>query len=277
MGLLSKVFGGSSSTTSQKQDPATVWGTQTPYLQGLYQRAQNASLGLGAGGYGAQPVQGQGYQPPIYQQQRRYGSGPLGHLQMQRQQPVQQQVAAQPGVGMPGSGMAGEDPLSALGVNLTQQGQGMLGQLGMLGQVGNPFAMGQIGQLGQGLGRLFQQSIAPTINSQFAGGGTLGGSRQALGLGQAAEGIGQSFTSGAMDILGNSANLALQANQAGLGRAGGCVQRWQHGRLRQPAGAGRRLLGGPTVLGGGGTGSGRDSTPDKGLLGRRLALVRGRG
>lgn len=264
MGLFSKVFGGSSSTSSTKQDPATVWGTQTPYLQGLYQRAQNASLGLGSGGYGAQPVQGQGYQPPIYQQQRRMPTS-VRDMGLYRQQIQQQQQ--QPGIGQPPA-MVGEDPLTALGNNLTGQGLGMLGQLGMMGQVGNPFAMGQIGQLGQGLGRLFSQSIAPTINSQFAGGGTLGGSRQALGLGQAAEGIGQSFTSGALDILGNSSQLALQANQAGLGGLGDVFSAGNMGVFGSlPGLAG--LLGGPTVLGGGGTGSSRDSSTP-GVLGSIL-------
>lgn len=232
MGLFSKIFGGNKGTTSQQQDPATVWGGQSPYLAGLYQRAQNASLGLGPGGFG--PV----YSPIQQPAGKRYPSSP-----------VQQ----------------GYDPLSALGQSLTQQGQGMLGQLGMMGQVGNPFAMGQIGQLGQGLGRMFEQSIAPTINSQFAGQGGLGGSRQALGLGQAAEGIGQQFTSGALDILGNSANLALQANQAGLGGLGdvfGAGNMGVFGSLPGLAG----LLGNPTVLGGGGTGSGRN-TEDPGVLG----------
>jgi hypothetical protein len=258
MGLLSKVFGGSK--TGGTQDPASVWGGQSPYLAGLYQRAQNASLGYGSGGYGPAPGAVTPYQPagraPIkgetrtqYRNRMRYGGGGM-------QAGGQPQPAYATGVPTQGSQQYGSDPLTALGQSLTQQGQGMLGQLGMLGQVGNPFAMGQIGQLGQGLGRLFEQSIAPTINSQFMNQGGLGGSRQALGLGQAAEGLGQSFTSGAMDILGNSANLALQANQAGLGGLGnvfGAGNMGVFGSLPMLA----DILGGPTVLGGGGTNYGR--------------------
>lgn len=253
MGFLSKVFGGSSQKSSSKTDPATVWGTQSPYLAGLYQRATNASLGMGSGGYG--PAQSM-YQPPIQQQvetgRRMFGprQGSLGgRLQnmMLSNMPAEQQ------------GMAGYDPLAGLGQSLAGQGMGMLGQLGMLGQVGNPFVQAQIGQLGQGLGRMYQDYIAPTINSQFAGGGSLGGSRQGLALGQAATGLGQQFATGAIDLLGNSASTALQANQYGLEGLGSVFGAGNAGVFGSLPGL-ASLIGNPTVLSGGGSSSGSGSS-----------------
>lgn len=237
MGIFDSIFGGSKSSTS----PSTVWEGQAPFLQGLYQRAYNASLGMGSGGQAI----GQGLQPGMQQGPVQGGRKGIGN-------PYQQYLQGQQGGGTATGGQSYGDPLAALGGQLTQQGQGMLGQLGMLGQVGNPFAQAQIGQLGSGLGRLFSQQIAPTIASQFGTGGTLGGSRQALALGQAGEGLGQAFTSGALDLLGNSSQLALQANQAGLnglGQVFGAGNMGVFGSLPGLAG----LLGNPTVLGGGGS------------------------
>lgn len=253
MGLLDSIFGGSSQKSSSKTDPATVWGTQSPYLAGLYQRAQNASLGQGSGGYG--PAQSM-YQPPIQQQisngQRAYGYGGAAHGAMSRQQQQAPAPMQQPG-------MDGYDPLSGLGQALTGQGMGMLNQLGMLGQIGNPFVQAQIGQLGQGLGRMYQDYIAPTINSQFTGGGSLGGSRQGLALGQAATGLGQQFTTGAIDLLGNSTNTALQANQVGLGGLGNVFGAGNAGVFGSLPGL-ASLIGNPTVLSGGGSSSGSGSS-----------------
>jgi len=238
MGIFDSIFGGS----KQSSSPSTVWGGQAPFLQGLYQRAYNASLGMGSGG------------SPIGQGMGQMGAGGPTIGQLRNMSPYERQQAGRTSPGQqygPGAGQSYGDPLAALGGSLTQQGQGMLGQLGMLGQSGNPFAQAQIGQLGQGLGRLFQQQIAPTIQSQFGLGGTLGGSRQALALGQAGEGLGQAFTGGALDILGNSSQLALQANQAGLnglGQVFGAGNAATFGSLPGLAG----LLGNPTVLGGGG-------------------------
>ena len=259
-------LGGGSSRSKQRDN---VWNQQAPYLQGLYQRAYNSSLGLGTGGQAIAPGYGHKGGPGFVPPQNvigdgiapgQYGPDQYGRVQYGRSQ------AGGPG-GLVGGGhpympngagqqyqaggfQPGGDPLQQLGGNLTQQGQGMLGQLGMMGQSGNPFAQAQIGQLGLGLGRLFNQQIMPGIQSTFGQAGQLGGSRQALAQGQAAEGLGQAFTGGALDILGNSAQLALQANQAGLGGLGqvgnaGNMAQW--GTLPGLAG----LLGGPTILGSG--------------------------
>lgn len=241
MGLFSDIFGGSESSTS----PSKVWGGQTPFLRGLYQRAFDASLGLGAGG--RQVFGGSG------------GNGSPGSLFGN----------------VIGTGVANQnaqtfaDPLQGLGVNLTQQGQGFLGNLGQMGQAGNPFAMGQINQLGQQLGTVFNQQVLPGIQSTFGQSGTLGGDRQALAMGQAAGQFGQAFTGGALDILGNSAQLALNANQAGLGGLGNVFGMGNAATFGSLPGL-ASLLGPPTVLGGGGSSS---STP--GVLGGLGALFGG--
>jgi hypothetical protein len=249
---------------SKSKSSQSVWNQQAPYLQGLYERAYQSSLGGGTGGQGigqgwgrkgtpgwigGRPnVRGDGIPPgadPYAGGRSQAGGpgglvgglgGPLGGGNYQ-------------GQGGPlGGGYRGGDPLQQLGGSLTQQGQGFLGNLGMMGQAGNPFAQAQIGQLGQGLGRLFNQQIMPGIQSTFGQAGQLGGSRQALAQGQAAEGLGQAFTGGALDILGNSAQLALQANQAGLGGLGGVFDQGQNATFGSlPGLAG--LLGGPTTLG----------------------------
>lgn len=218
-------IGGSKSSSRSSQG---VWTGQSPFLQGLYQRAYQASLGGGTGGQMVgqpqQNIRGDGIAPGQYG--RSQAGGPGGLM----------------------GGQMGGDPLQGLGQNLTQQGQGFLGNLGMMGQAGNPFAQAQIGQLSQGLGRLFNQQIMPGITSTFAGAGQLGGSRQALALGQAGEGLGQAFTGGALDILGNSSQLALQANQAGLGGLQQVFNQGQGGTFGSLPGL-ADLLGDPTVLG----------------------------
>ena len=272
-------FGKSKSKSSSFVDPQ-----QAPYLQGLYERAYQASLGGGTGGQGIGQGWGRkgtpgwiGGRPDVRGDGipkgadpyagMRYGPGGVGGLvggqggggnytdMLYRGGtpfggPANQTLGGgnYQGTGGPlGGGYQGGDALQGLGADLTQQGQGFLGNLGMMGQAGNPYAQAQIGQLGQGLGRLFNQQIMPGIQSTFGQAGQLGGSRQALAQGQAAEGLGQAFTGGALDILGNSAQLALQANQAGLGGLGGVFDQGQNavfGSLGGLAG----LLGGPNVL-----------------------------
>lgn len=130
---------------------------------------------------------------------------------------------------------------------LLNQGQGMVNQLGMLGQVGNPFVGQQISQLGSQLGSFFQNQINPAIRSDFAGMGQLGSSRQAVAQGLATDSLFRNFTTGATDLLGNSANLALNANTAGLGALGG-LQSLGIGGYFGPSAALASILGNPTVL-----------------------------
>jgi len=250
MGLLDSLFGGGKS--SSRSDPAQVWGTQSPFLQGLYQRAYNASLGQGSGG-GMLPA-------PMAAAPG--GGGPLtkGSLldALRRgEDPRRTTQPIQPGA--PGTdGQQFQDPLAGFGIGLANTGAGILGNLAGLSQTGNPWTQAQIGQLGTGLGRLFQQQIMPGIQSTFAGAGQLGGDRQALALGQAGEGLGQAFTSGALDLLGNSTNSAIQAGGVGLANLQNVFGAGNAGVFGSLPGL-ASLLGPPTVLGGGGSSSGSQS------------------
>ncbi len=245
---MDSLFGGSSSSGGGSR----VFMQQAPYLAGLYNRAWQQSLGGGIPGFGQQlgagmgggmgMGMGMGMSGPTMQ------AGGSGGVPNASGIYGRNWEAAGGGRGALPPLPTGADPLGILGGQLLGSGVGMANQLGMLGQVGNPFAMGQIGQLGQGLGRLFSQQIAPTIGRQFAASGTYGGDRQALALGQAGEGIGQTFASGALDILGNSAGLALGANQAGLGSLGGLFGLGNAALFGSLPGL-SSLIGGPAILG----------------------------
>lgn len=255
MGLFNSIFGGSESSSQ----PSSVYRRQAPFLGGLWDRAYSASLGMGSGGQQLMASgQQQGGGGGLFGRYNggRYGGGYGGGRQ--GTQPIPQQ----------GGGYQ-QDPLSGLGASLLGQGQGITNQLAMMGQTGNPFAGAQIGQLGEGLGRLFNQQIMPGIQSTFGQSGTLGGDRQALALGQAAEGLGQSFTTGALDLLGNSSQLALQANQAALGGLGGLFNLGNASVFGSLPGL-ASLLGNPAILGGGSQSSG---TP--GILGALSGFMPG--
>jgi hypothetical protein len=211
MSLFGKIFGESKSSSQ----PSSVWGPQGSAFQGLYNQAGLAATQSHIPGFGM-PTQG----------------GSLGSAMQ-----VSPQMNA--------------DPLGVLGGQLLGSGIGMQQQLQQMGQIGNPFTMGQLGQYGQGLGRMFQQSVLPGIDSTFGRAQGFGGDRHALAYGQAAEGLGQAFNTGAMDILGNSANLALGANQAGLGSLGGLFGLGNAATFGSLPGLQSLLTGGPTVLGGG--------------------------
>lgn len=236
MGLMDSLFGGSESSGGGSR----IFQQQSPYLSGLYNRAWQASMAGGLPGFGSPLGMGlgaMGAATPTVQGGAGYLPSALSNYRRMKGDPANLPPIPQ-----------GPDPLGVLGGQLLGSGVGMANQLGMLGQVGNPFAMGQIGQLGAGLGRLFSQQIAPTIGRQFAASGTYGGDRQALALGQAAEGIGQQFTTGALDVLGNSAGLALAANQAGLGSLGGLFGLGNAALFGSLPGL-SSLIGAPTILG----------------------------
>jgi hypothetical protein len=261
MGLFSSIFGGSKTSGA----PGTVWDQQAPFLHGLYNRAWQASLGGGIPGLGAPGGGLTGPQPGTLS-----GSAPGAGWMFGG---ANSRLPALAGAGsswqrvpMPGAGY--QDPLGLLGGNLLGQGLGMAGQLGLLGQVGNPFAQAQVGQFGQELGNIFSRNIAPTIASQFGLAGGLGGDRQALALGEAAGRLGEQFRGGALDILGDSARLALGANQAGLGSLGGLFGLGNAALFGSLPGL-QSLLGAPTVLGGGSSGT---STP--GILGTLISGAR---
>lgn len=280
MSLFNAVFGGSKSRSA----PSTVWGGQAPFLTGLYGRAWDASLGgaipgFGIPGFGMPPGGGMGGGMPVpdFTGQGSLSGGKGGVL------PGALSTIAGglfggggrmggagggagagflPGVArgdyttgkrptpLPMPARGAQDPLGLLGGQLLTGGMGMAGNLAMMGQAGNPFAQAQIGQLGRELGSIWERNIMPGIASQFSLAGGLGGDRQALALGEAAGRLGEQFRGGATDILGRSAELALGANQAGLGSLGGLFGLGNAALFGSLPGL-SSLIGGPTVLGGG--------------------------
>lgn len=250
MGILGDFFGGSESSGGGGR----IFMQQAPYLAGLYNRAYQQSLSGGIPGYGSPLGMGMGGMGVAQPTVQAGGSGGVPAFLAGGRGPDASGIYTRNWTGAGGTAGAlpplptQADPLGVLGGQLLGSGVGMANQLGMLGQVGNPFVQGQIGQLGQGLGRLFSQQIAPTIGRQFAAGGTYGGDRQALALGQAAEGLGQQFTTGALDLLGGSAGLALAANQAGLGSLGGLFGLGNAALFGSLPGL-SGLIGAPTIIG----------------------------
>lgn len=268
MGLFSSVFGGQKS----KADPSTVWGGQGPFLTGMYGRAWDASLGGGIPGYGVPgfgaPGGGMGggqVQPMTYGAPPGVmgagagagsgaGGGFLGGVARGDYLGGGGKYGGKRPKPLPMPGAGAQDPLGLLGGQLLTGGMGMAGNLAMLGQAGNPFAMAQVGQLGSELGNIFQRNVLPGISSQFQLAGGLGGDRQALAIGEAAGRLGEQFRGGATDILGRSSELALGANQAGLGSLGGLFGLGNAAMFGSLPGL-SSLIGGPTVLGGGNTSS----------------------
>ena len=134
-------------------------------------------------------------------------------------------------------------------------GAGMDALQGML----NPQAQidAQVGGLQSGLGQLFREELNPAITSNAIAAGGLGGSRQGVAQGQAVGQIGQAFTQGYGDIVAR-ANANAQNAAMGLGSLGGQYI----GNAMQPGLAGldiyarlAQILGGPTILGEGGSAS----------------------
>lgn len=156
------------------------------------------------------------------------------------------------------------------GSNLYGFGQQALGQLGSnpflsaLQQQagGNPALVNQqIGQLQADLGRSFRQEVLPGISRYAAGVGALGGSRQGVAEGIAAQGFADAFSRGATDIYSAEQQRRLQAGTAGggllaqgllggLSSLGGLfdVGLGQFTGGMAPLGLYSQILGAPTVL-----------------------------
>ncbi len=120
----------------------------------------------------------------------------------------------------------------------------------------------QIALLGEDLGRFFSDEINPQITSQAVGGGQLGGGRQGVAQGRAAEVLGEQFTRGATalragDIAArdSAAGLLSQNNiqgaSVGLGGLGGLagLADMGFGANLAPYERLAAILGGPTTLG----------------------------
>ena len=217
---LSDIFGGGSESTT---NPAKVWEEQVPFLQDLYQRAQMQSYG----------GMGQNYANQVNQ-------SAMGGLQNQ---------------------MAG-------GYQNPQLMQGLQNFGGMQNQ-----ALGGAIQAGLGdINRNFQNNIMPSINTGSAMTNTSGGSRQGIAQGiaageanrQAGDFVARMQSNNFQNMMQNQlgaynqmGGLQAQQNMAQQGALGMAPQMSnlgfgsQYGNLAALS----SLLGGPTVLGGGSSGS----------------------
>jgi len=202
-------FGKSSSNqSSASAGQSYVWNQQVPFLTSLYQRA--SELGFGQQGQINQMMPG--------------FSGPL-------------MGAGQQALGGLGRGLADSGFIGAGGRALGDQR--FLNTLAERSQIGNPFAQQQIGQFGEDIGRFYREQLLPGIGAQSQMAGQLGGSRQGIAQGLAAQGVTQQFARGATQILNDSAGQALQAAQAGMsGQLGQGMGLAQVGGIGNQAGQG---------------------------------------
>jgi len=120
----------------------------------------------------------------------------------------------------------------------------------------------QIDALGEDVGRFFNEQILPGITSEAIAGGGLGGGRQGVAEGLAAQGAGREFQRGATALRGadiaqrDQAAALLGQNriagaEAGLSQLGGLAGLAEFGFGAELAPFERlaAILGGPTVLG----------------------------
>jgi hypothetical protein len=121
----------------------------------------------------------------------------------------------------------------------------------------------QIGGLGEDLGRFFREELNPAITSRAVAGGTLGGGRQGVAQGRAADAVTREFQRGATSLRSadvaqrDAAAGALMAGQAqgagvGLGALPGLmgVAEGGFGAEMLPYQLLAGIMGGPTTLAG---------------------------
>jgi hypothetical protein len=274
MGLLSSLFGGSKSRTVN--NPSTVWGGQAPFLTNLYGQAQGLAgqqagqgMGLFSGGGGGQQFAGGGMvgNMGIYGPSTGF-YGPGG---------------SSGGIGQ-GGGMAGNMGIypgqqagGGIGQDAANLSQGLLGGLGpyanaatnpafqnllQRAQGGSPYLGQQIQGLGADIGQFFNQQILPGIQGQYGTGGTLGGSRQSIAQGMASQDALRMFSQGATNLRQADYGQGLQAagylgdlGQQQIGNLGNLYNLGMSPYQAQfaPWQALSGIIGGPAVLGGGGT------------------------
>jgi hypothetical protein len=172
--------------------------------------------------------------------------------------------------GAAGRAVAGADELGAAAQQLFTGGNQFLQGLG--GDAGsnylnsrldseNPVLQEQISQLQQDTGRLFREELNPAITSRAVGGGTLGGGRQGVAQGLAAEGAARVFAQGATalragdvasrDAVAQSvATNSLNAASTGLGALPSLLDVLQRGNNAELGVYSNlsSILGGPTTL-----------------------------
>jgi hypothetical protein len=139
-------------------------------------------------------------------------------------------------------------------------------QLQQFSDPNNSMVQGNIDRLGQNLGEQFNNQILPGIQSNAIQGGQLGGGRQGVAQGLAAQGMQNAFAQGASNIQNNAFNQAQQASQFGsqfnqnqaLAGIGALGQQQQFALSPFQGLAG--IFGSPTVIG---QGSSRGKSTDR--------------
>jgi hypothetical protein len=125
----------------------------------------------------------------------------------------------------------------------------------------NPVLEQQISQLQQDTGRLFREELNPAITSRAVGGGTLGGGRQGVAQGLAADSAARVFTQGATalragdiasrdSVAQSIATNSLNAASTGLGALPSLLDVLQRGNNAELGVYSNlaSILGGPTTL-----------------------------
>lgn len=125
----------------------------------------------------------------------------------------------------------------------------------------NPLVDEQIGALGEDLGRFFREQINPEIAMKGIAGGTLGGGRQGVAQGMAADSLAREFQRGATEIRAQDmgmrdaaardlAGIEMQSAGSGLASLGSMLNLSETAATADlaPFAALSQILGGPTVL-----------------------------
>lgn len=125
----------------------------------------------------------------------------------------------------------------------------------------NPVLEQQIAQLQEDTGRLFREELNPAITSRAVSGGTLGGGRQGVAQGLAAEGAARTFTQGATalraqdvaardSVAQSIATNTLNAASTGLGSLPSLLNILQQGNQAELGiySSLSSILGGPSTL-----------------------------
>ena len=119
---------------------------------------------------------------------------------------------------------AGNQVAGGFGQGGFGQGQQFINQIGnnpfqsnlmQFAQPNNEMVQGNIDMLGQNLQDQFNNTIMPGIQSNAIGAGALGGGRQGVAQGLAAQGVSDAFAEGSQGIMNNAYNQANQASQFG--------------------------------------------------------------
>ena len=222
LGQLTSDIGGGLFGTPSRTDPASIWGAQSPFLQDLYRQAQ------------------------AYSQ-----TSPTSALEQQGQQAA--------------LGYAGQlNPM----LQSAQGAQQFLTDPSILSPESNPYLAQTAQAATSPIMQALMEQILPGIRGGAIGAGGYGGSRQGIAEGIAGRGALQSIGDTTANIYSQAYGQGLNAMQGGLQTAPQTAalgllpsqimqQIGQEQRLAplQQLQNYKGLLGGPVVLGGGGTGS----------------------